>query len=96
MSYLTWGVSVTQLQPSDPWFYLYAYLFLAAYIQDMNDFISYKGTFGCWWSDQRMWLIRSLTSFPFSTMQFVFDQLNISTQSFNVTSKVMDDEQNKR
>jgi hypothetical protein len=62
----------------------------------MNDFISYKGSFGCWWSDQRMWLIRGLTSFPFGTMEFVFNQLNISGQSFNVTSKVMDDEQNKR
>ncbi|KAJ4813732.1 Cellulose synthase-like protein [Rhynchospora pubera] len=83
-------------QPSDPWFYVYAYLFLAAYIQDMADFISYKGTFRCWWSDQRMWLIRGLTAGPFGTMQFVFKQLNISTQGFNVTSKVMDDEQSKR
>ncbi|KAF3338921.1 cellulose synthase-like protein G3 [Carex littledalei] len=83
-------------EPSNPWFYLHAYLFLAAYILDMADFVSYKSTFGRWWSDQRMWLIRGLTAFPFAIMQFLFKQLNISTQGFNVTSKVMDDEQNKR
>lgn len=81
---------------SDPWFYLYAYLFVAAYTQDMLDFIYHKGTLRCWWSDQRMWLMRSLTSFTFGSIQFACKQLNISTQSFNVTNKVMDDEQLKR
>ncbi|KAJ4818358.1 Cellulose synthase-like protein [Rhynchospora pubera] len=83
-------------KPSDPWFYLYGYLFGAAYIQDMVDFIYHKGTFRCWWSDQRMWLIRSVTSFTFGSIQFISKQLNISSQGFNVTSKVMDDEQIKR
>ncbi|XP_078150226.1 cellulose synthase-like protein G2 isoform X3 [Carex rostrata] len=83
-------------EPSNPWFYLYAYLFLAAYIQDMTDFVSYNGTFMCWWSDQRIWLIRGLTTFPFGMMEFVFKQFNITTQGFNVTSKVMDDDQSKR
>ncbi|XP_078150223.1 cellulose synthase-like protein G3 [Carex rostrata] len=83
-------------EPSNPWFYLYAYLFLAAYIQDMTDFVSYNGTFMCWWSDQRMWLIRGLTACPFGMMEFVFKQFNITTQGFNLTSKVMDDDQSKR
>ncbi|XP_078150950.1 cellulose synthase-like protein G3 [Carex rostrata] len=83
-------------KPSNPWFYLYAYLFLAAYIIDMADFVSYKSTFRRWWSDQRVWLIRGLTAFPFAIMEFLFNQLNISTQGFNLTSKVMDNEQNKR
>ncbi|KAG2654908.1 cellulose synthase-like protein G2 isoform X1 [Panicum virgatum] len=81
---------------SDPWFYLYTYLFVAAYTQDMLDFIYHKGTLRFWWSDQRMWLMRSLTSFTFGSIQFACKQLNISTQSFNVTNKVMDDEQIKR
>jgi hypothetical protein len=87
---------VTRVQSSDPWFYLYVYLFVAAYIQYMTDFIYHKGTLRCWWSDQRMWLMRSLTSFTFGSIQFVCKQLNISTQGFNVTSKVMEDEQIKR
>jgi len=40
--------------------------------------------------------MRSLTSFTFGSIQFACKQLNISTQSFNVTNKVMDDEQIKR
>ncbi|XP_078150225.1 cellulose synthase-like protein G3 isoform X2 [Carex rostrata] len=84
-------------EPSNPWyFYLHVYLFLAAYIQDMTDFVSYNGTFMCWWSDQRMWLIHCLTAYPFGMMEFVFKQFNITTQGFNVTSKVMDDDQSKR
>ncbi|XP_071918402.1 cellulose synthase-like protein G3 [Coffea arabica] len=81
---------------SDPWFYLYAFLFLGAYIQECLDFILAKSTFERWWNEQRMWLIRGLTSYLFGTIEFFSKLVGIPTQGFNVTSKVVDDEQGKR
>ncbi|WOL03033.1 cellulose synthase-like protein G3 isoform X2 [Canna indica] len=81
---------------SDPWFYLYSYLFLAAYGQDLFEFLAADGTFGRWWSDQRMWMIIGQTSYLFGTLQFALKKIGISAQGFNVTSKVIEDEQSER
>ncbi|XP_057510217.1 cellulose synthase-like protein G3 [Actinidia eriantha] len=89
------GVSIFP-KVSDTSFFLYAFLFIGAYVQDCLDFISAQGTFRRWWSDQRMWLIRGVTSFWFGWIEFVSKGLGIATDGFNVTSKVVDDEQRKR
>ena len=81
---------------SDTWFFIYAFLFIGAYVQDCLDFIFAQGTFRRWWSDQRMWLIRGVTSYLFGLIEFVSKGLGIATHGFNVTSKVVDDEQGKR
>ncbi|XP_010912201.1 cellulose synthase-like protein G3 [Elaeis guineensis] len=81
---------------SDPWFYLYAYLFLAAYLTDLMDFLRSKGTIHRWWNDQRIWMARGLTSCLFGTIQFALNHVGISTPRFNVTSKVMEEEQSER
>ncbi|KAL7159880.1 hypothetical protein ABFS83_01G056700 [Erythranthe nasuta] len=80
----------------DPWFSLYAFLFLGAYVQDCLDFISARGTFQRWWSDQRLWLIRGLSSFLFGSTEYTSKRLGMATHGFNITSKVMDNEQSKR
>ncbi|KAJ0986133.1 hypothetical protein J5N97_004489 [Dioscorea zingiberensis] len=81
---------------SDPWFYLYAYLFIAAYAQDLTEFIIGGSTFWRWWNDQRMWMIRGVTSFIFGSIEFTLQSLGISTSGFMVTNKVMGDEQSER
>ncbi|KAL0329925.1 UNVERIFIED_CONTAM: Cellulose synthase-like protein G3 [Sesamum radiatum] len=80
----------------EPWFYLYAFMFLAAYGQDCLDFILGQSTFQRWWSDQRMWLIRALSPFVFGTIEFVMKRLGLPTHEFVVTSKVMDAELSRR
>lgn len=79
---------------SSTWFYLYAYLFLASYCHDLIEFMKAEGTIRRWWSDQRMWMIRSLTSFSFGTMEYGLNQMGVSAPGFSLTSKVMEDEQN--
>ncbi|XP_068665681.1 cellulose synthase-like protein G3 isoform X2 [Aristolochia californica] len=81
----------------DPWFYLYAYLTLGAYAQDLVDFIIARGgTIQRWWSDQRIWMMRGASSFLFALLQFSLSQIGISGFGFNVTSKVVDNDQSKR
>ncbi|KAG2680823.1 hypothetical protein I3843_11G116300 [Carya illinoinensis] len=81
---------------SELWFLLYMFLFLGAYLQDLLDFLFYGGTVQRWWSDQRMWNIRGLTCHFFGFLEFFLKSVGIPTQGFNVTSKVLDDEQSKR
>ncbi|KAF8380023.1 hypothetical protein HHK36_027492 [Tetracentron sinense] len=81
---------------SDPWFYLYVFLFLGAYGQDCLDFILAGSTVQRWWNDQRMWMIRGVSSYVFGFIDFILKSFGISAHGFNVTSKVVDDEQSKR
>ncbi|KAL9349819.1 hypothetical protein Peur_057074 [Populus x canadensis] len=81
---------------SEPWFFLYAFLFLGAYGQDCLDFILAGGTIQRWWSDQRFWIIRGITSYFFGSIEFFLKFLGISAIGFTVTSKAVDAEQSKR
>lgn len=83
-------------QVTDPMFIVYAFLFIGAYAQDCLDFILAQGTFIRWWSDQRMWLVRGVSSYLFGSLEFATKHLGIATHGFNITSKVQDDEQSKR
>ncbi|KAI3915732.1 hypothetical protein MKW92_022087 [Papaver armeniacum] len=82
---------------SDQWFYPYAYLFSATYIQDfIESYYVYGITFKKWWNEQTMWLIRGVTCYSFSFVEFILSRIGISTPNFNITSKVIDNEQQKR
>ncbi|KAH7862201.1 hypothetical protein Vadar_001376 [Vaccinium darrowii] len=89
------GVSIFP-KVSDARFLLYAFVFLGAYAQDCIDYILFEGTFPRWWSDQRMWMLRGVTSYLFGLIEFLTKCIGIATHGFNVTSKVQDDEQSKR
>ncbi|KAJ9706247.1 hypothetical protein PVL29_001671 [Vitis rotundifolia] len=81
---------------SDPWFFVYVFLFLGAYGQDYLEFILSGGTTLRWWNNQRMWMMRGLSSFPFGWIEYFLKSMGISTFGFNVTSKVVQEEQSKR
>ncbi|ONK69233.1 uncharacterized protein A4U43_C05F20720 [Asparagus officinalis] len=81
---------------SDPWFYLYAYLFVTAYSQDLIEFLMDNGTIQTWWSDQRMWMIKGMTSFASGTIQFIMNQTGISAPGFTLTNKATEEGQNDR
>ncbi|KAF5938523.1 hypothetical protein HYC85_022782 [Camellia sinensis] len=81
---------------SDPWFFMYAFLFLGAYAQDFIDFMLAGGTIQRWWNSQRMWILRGVSSFSFGLVEYLFKSLGLTKFGFNVTSKVVDNEQGKR
>ncbi|CAL8157699.1 unnamed protein product [Prunus armeniaca] len=88
--------SIGDLEVSYPRFLLYVYLCIGAYGQDLLDFVLAGGTFHRWWNDQRMWMIRGLSSFLFGTIEFSLKSLGIASHGFNVTSKVLNEDQSKR
>ncbi|XP_034711699.1 cellulose synthase-like protein G3 [Vitis riparia] len=83
-------------QVSDPWFFIYVFLFLGAYGQDNLEFILSGGTTVRWWNNQRMWMMRGLSSFSFGWIEYFLKSIGISTFGFKVTSKVVQEEQSKR
>ncbi|KAK8658270.1 hypothetical protein V6N13_036479 [Hibiscus sabdariffa] len=89
------GISIFP-KVSEPWFLLYMFLFLGAYGQDLLEFVIHGGTVQRWWSDQRMWMMRGLSCYLFGVTEFFLKSIGIPTQGFNVTSKIIDDEQSKR
>ncbi|CAN1178033.1 Cellulose synthase-like protein G2 [Linum perenne] len=80
---------------TEAWFWVYTFLFLAAHVQDLADFLYVGGTVGKWWSDQRIWLLRGLTCHLFGMTEYFLKFLGISAD-FNLTSKLIDEEQSKR
>ncbi|KAB1212587.1 Cellulose synthase-like protein G3 [Morella rubra] len=80
----------------DQWFLLYAFLFFGAYMQDFLDFFLAGGSVQNWWNDQRIWMVKGLSCLLFGLVEYLLKSLGISTQGFNLTSKVVDDEQRRR
>ncbi|KAH7841452.1 hypothetical protein Vadar_030051 [Vaccinium darrowii] len=81
---------------SDPWFFAYAFLSSGAYTQDFLEFSLAGGTIWRWWNNQRMWMIRGLSSFAFGLGEYILQSIGLATSGFNVTNKVVDDELGKR
>ncbi|XP_039057000.1 cellulose synthase-like protein G3 [Hibiscus syriacus] len=82
---------------SEPCFILYTFLFLGAYGQDFLEYtVAGGGTVRRWWSDQRIWMVKGLSCSLFGLIEFSLKSIGIQTQGFNVTSKVVDEEQRKR
>ncbi|XP_024993915.1 cellulose synthase-like protein G2 [Cynara cardunculus var. scolymus] len=81
---------------SDPWFLLYAFLFIGAYGQDFLEFKLGGGTARGWYNNQRAWIIRSLSSYTYAVIEYMLTKLCASSAVFNVTSKVVDEEASTR
>ncbi|MBA0713690.1 hypothetical protein Golax_012709 [Gossypium laxum] len=81
---------------SEPWFFLYVFLFLGAYGQDFVEFFLAGGTVHRWWNCQRMWMIRGLSCYLFGSVEYLLKSIGISTHGFSLTSKALDDEHSKR
>lgn len=75
---------------------MYVFLVLGAYGQDFFDFAYYGGTLQQWFHVQRMWMIKAVSAFLFATIDIILKTLGMPAFGFNVTNKVIDDEQSKR
>ncbi|KAH9290245.1 hypothetical protein KI387_034362, partial [Taxus chinensis] len=84
-------------QISDPWFLLFVFLSVWAYVYSAIEFMWVGGaSLRSWWNEQRMWMFKGVSSYLFALIQVVFKLLGISEVGFEVTSKVADSEAAKR
>ncbi|EPS72160.1 hypothetical protein M569_02596, partial [Genlisea aurea] len=81
---------------NDAWFLVYIFLFVGSYGQDCFEYISNGSTVRGWWNNQRIWLIRGLSSFLFGLIDYISIRLGLTALGFSLTSKVENDEQKER
>nr|XP_043606225.1 cellulose synthase-like protein G3 [Erigeron canadensis] len=81
---------------SDPRFLVYAFPFIGTYFQEFIEYRMMGGTTRGWFNNQRAWIVRSLSSHTFGMTEYALTKLQISSSTFNVTSKVVDKEANTR
>ncbi|GLJ58028.1 hypothetical protein SUGI_1501530 [Cryptomeria japonica] len=82
---------------SDPWVLLFVFLSVSAYAYGALEYICVGGgTFKDWWNEQRMWMIKGVSSYLFALIQVFYKLFGITTLDFEVTSKVFDSEVTKR
>eukprot|EP01018_Ginkgo_biloba_P004100 Gb_26772 [translate_table: standard] len=76
---------------SDTWFLLFASLSICAYGYDMVEFLCIGGSVRSWWNEQRMWMLKRVTSYLFALMEVVVKLLGISDVGFEITNKAVSD-----
>eukprot|EP01018_Ginkgo_biloba_P031578 Gb_05207 [translate_table: standard] len=82
---------------SDPWFLLFTSLTICAYEYDMVEFLCIGASVRSWWNEQRMWMLKRVTSYLVALMEVVVKLFGISDVGFEITNKVvLDSEAIKR
>ncbi|KAF8392243.1 hypothetical protein HHK36_022585 [Tetracentron sinense] len=75
---------------SNPWFLVFSLVYLSWLCRHLFEVFSTGGSFGLWWIEQRMWIIRSATSSFFSFLGAIMKLISASEVDFELTSKVID------
>ncbi|KAM7278155.1 hypothetical protein ACFE04_005289 [Oxalis oulophora] len=81
---------------SSLWFLPFSYVFLARNVYNLLEVLNCRYSVKCWWNMQRMWLIRTATSYFFAFIDVILKQLGLSETGFAVTPKVVTEEVAKR
>ncbi|KAK4727263.1 hypothetical protein R3W88_032180 [Solanum pinnatisectum] len=81
---------------SSLWFLSFAYVFIAKFAYSLAESISCRDTPKSWWNLQRILLIRRTTSYLFAFIDAVTKQLGFSQTAFALTTKVVDDDVQRR
>lgn len=84
-------------QVSSLWFLPFAYvLFTLKFVYSLAEAMSCGDTPKSWWNLQRMWMIRRTTAYFFAFIDSVIKQLGLSQTAFALTTKVVDDDVQRR
>ncbi|KAK9665740.1 hypothetical protein RND81_14G132800 [Saponaria officinalis] len=79
-------------QVSDPFLMAFGYILLSSWLKHLLDVLISGGSFTTWLSEQRMWVIKSLTSYLYGTLECITTRLGFHEANFTPTNKVIDDD----
>ncbi|KAK7278504.1 hypothetical protein RJT34_23534 [Clitoria ternatea] len=77
---------------SDPFFFIFLFIFLSAVTKHLVEVLSTGGTFRKWVIEQRIWMMRSITSHLYGCWDVLEKKFGIREASFVPTNKVEDDD----
>ncbi|KAH9625485.1 hypothetical protein KSS87_018344 [Heliosperma pusillum] len=82
-------------QVSDPFFKAFAFALISSWLRHLSDVLISGGSISVWLNEQRVWIIRSMTSFLFGCLECIKTRLGVREASFNPTNKAGDIDQVK-
>nr|QKE45418.1 cellulose synthase like G [Lotus japonicus] len=80
---------------TDPWFAVFAVLYVATQIQHLIEVLSGNGSVSMWWDEQRIWILKSVTS-VFAMIEGIKKWLGLNKKKFNLSNKAVDKEKVKK
>ncbi|KAG4185356.1 hypothetical protein ERO13_A09G224000v2 [Gossypium hirsutum] len=86
----SWGSKV-----SDSNFNIFFIIFVSAILKSLYEVVTTGGQVRTWRNDWRIWMMRSVTSYFYGSLDVVFNKLGMKEASFLPTNKVIDDEHAK-
>lgn len=84
------------MQVSDPYFYVFAFVFISSQLKYVQEVVSYGDPLRTALYDLRVWMMKSGACYLYATLNAVLDQFGLNEANFSLTSKVVDDEETKR
>eukprot|EP00262_Sarcandra_glabra_P021202 TRINITY_DN8826_c0_g1_i1.p1 TRINITY_DN8826_c0_g1~~TRINITY_DN8826_c0_g1_i1.p1 ORF type:complete len:369 (-),score=29.32 TRINITY_DN8826_c0_g1_i1:38-1144(-) len=81
---------------SNVWFLVFLVTFISSLYQHFLEVISYGGCIKMWWIEQRIWMIRVVTSHAFGCLDVIMKLIGMRNVDFNLTNKVVSKEQIER
>ncbi|KAL5851931.1 hypothetical protein ACOSQ3_007049 [Xanthoceras sorbifolium] len=80
---------------SSPFFIIYFLIFLSALSKHLLEVLTTGGSIETWRNEQRLWMIKSITSHLYGSLDAIMKTLGLRQASFQPTNKVLDEEQAK-
>ncbi|KAL0457041.1 UNVERIFIED_CONTAM: Cellulose synthase-like protein G2 [Sesamum latifolium] len=93
--FLVRGISLYP-EVSSPFFFVFSFVFLSSQLKHVQEIFSTGHSMRTWSNEQRIWMMKSLTSYLYATLEAVMEKIGLMKASFLPTNKVVDDEQAKR
>ncbi|KAI8566402.1 hypothetical protein RHMOL_Rhmol02G0037300 [Rhododendron molle] len=78
------------------WFFIvFSFVFLSSLSKHIQEVLSTGGSMRSWINEQRMWMIKSVTSYLYGSLDAIMKRLGMKEASFMTTNKVIDVEQTR-
>ncbi|KAL4185747.1 hypothetical protein AMTRI_Chr10g232260 [Amborella trichopoda] len=81
---------------TSPWCMPYAFVAFSAYGYSLYEMLWSKGTVKCWINDERMWMIKRVSSFLFGFMDNIFRLVGLGKSGFEISNKASDEDAMRR
>ncbi|KAF7073011.1 hypothetical protein CFC21_078070 [Triticum aestivum] len=81
---------------TSPWMSPFIYVLCVKNMYSLYEALSCGDTLKGWWNEQRMWMVRRITSYLYGLTDTVRKLLGLSKMTFAVTSKVSEESESKR
>ncbi|RWR85684.1 cellulose synthase-like protein G2 isoform X1 [Cinnamomum micranthum f. kanehirae] len=78
---------------SDPWFAVFAAVFISGSCQHLFEVLHTGGSFRMWWNELRIWMFKSVSANFFGCLDFATKLFGVKQVDFGLTSKVTEEDQ---